>query len=124
MSNHLRTKRRLAWKNKVNKRRIRSLVLKLSGGCRVQHGWPCGSCFFSGQPNTFTDDEWGRMWHAVLALRGDYDEYFMTPDGEPGYHMVKNIEFDKDGKFKRHVYEFEPVTMYIDLFAKLSQSEE
>lgn len=111
-----------AWKRQF--RKIRRVLADLTH-CDLQHtGWPCGTCFFAAQPAMFTKEEWGEMWHAVLALRGDYDSSFKIVDGVPGYEMVRDIEWNEDGTFKQHIFEFDPISTYIPLLERLLRVKE
>ena len=42
--------------------------------CTIQHtGWPCNSCFHS--MNLKLKEDIHKYWEAVLAIRGDYNDY-------------------------------------------------
>jgi hypothetical protein len=121
----VKTRSATAWKKPIAKGKIKRLLVDLTNGCDMQHtGWPCGTCFFAAQPAMFTKEEWGEMWHAVLALRGDYDSSFKIVDGVEGYEMVREIEWNPDGTFKQHIFEFDPVSTYIPLLERLLRVKE
>lgn len=80
----------------VRRKEFRKALVEASGGCVIQHdGWPCGSCCYGN----------GKDWHAILAYRGDYNNSLQ--DGN--YKMCKEIEYNPDGTFKRHVFIDVPV---------------
>ena len=113
-----------SWKKPFSKTKVKAILGDLTG-CVIQHtGWPCGTCFAAARPAMFTEDEWGEMWHAVLALRGDYDNNYKVVDGVEGYEMVSDIEYGEDGLFKRHIFEFDPLTTYTPLLERLLKVKE
>ena len=51
----------------INKKDLKSALVKKTG-CRIQHtGWPCGTCFFSISEKLTNKD-----WQSLLFFRGDY----------------------------------------------------
>lgn len=82
---------------------LRSAVVARCHGCNIQHtGWPCRTCFNTMFPERDRNDS---LWAAVLAFRGDYDNQLIGD----GWRTVVDIEFDRDGKFVRHVYAVVPL---------------
>ncbi len=86
----------------VSKRELREAIVDMTGGCGIQHnGWPCGTCF--GFTAGALDDGQGPYaaapWHAILAYRGDYNDYIKGDAIE----MAEGIERDENGKFVRHI---------------------
>ena len=64
---------RRTWRVPGVSRRQLKRDLALFTGCAIQHdGWCCGTCFPFEQ----------KLWHAVLAFRGDYESPpYRTPTG-------------------------------------------
>jgi hypothetical protein len=59
--------------NKMNRRKLKSALVKITGGCSIQHdGWPCNSCFHC--IDLELKENIHEYWLAVLAYRGDYDD--------------------------------------------------
>lgn len=46
-------------------------------GCDIQHdGWTCGTCFFEMMDSIEIPEKLQEgLWHIVLSVRGDYDDF-------------------------------------------------
>lgn len=62
--------------------------------CSTQHtGWPCNTCFHAMRIKLKKDIH--EYWGAVLKVRGDYNDYDFTRDGEKEPDLNLLIELDK-----------------------------
>ena len=73
-------------------RRLLKELLEEQTGCTMQHdGWTCGTCFFPiiDEIKGLSDDDDHNYWLAVLAVRGDYNDF----DWKKQYPDKDVIEF-------------------------------
>ncbi len=65
---------------------LQDAIVGASGGCTLQNGWPCGSCFFSIDTELDNSD-----WQAVLLVR--------DPEAEEG--QFNNLPADIDASLNK-----------------------
>lgn len=77
----------------IDREKLRNLVVKATDGCEIQHdGWPCNTCFhyMAGSYNFPRDIHY--YWLAVLAFRGDYDDYDIKRRDDLLEELMKVLE--------------------------------